>query len=583
MKSPIPPHGGVLVNLQVSPEQENELRARALELPSLFLDQRQQCDLELLMNGGFSPLRGFMGKPDYEGCLHEMRLASGALWPIPITLDVDDDQVKLLEVGEEICLRDKEGLLLAIFRPEEIWKPNKREEALAVFGTDDLNHLGVACFMHWPGTYYVGGTIRGVSAPKHFHFQKLRHSPVQLREVFKEKGWEKVVAFQTANPMHRVHEAITRKAIEDEQAHLLVHPSVGPTKTGDIHYITRIRCYRNMVARYPENKAMLSLLPLAMRIAGPREALWHAIIRKNFGCSHLIVGNYHGSPSGQEDVERMYSSQELVFKHSEELGIRVLSFPAYVYVEEDMDYLPENEVAPGKTIVTVSSTELRQRLRKGLSIPEWLAYPEDVRELQRVYPPRDKMGLVIFFTCLSGSGKSTLAKTLAAVLQEKERPLTLLDGDILRTHLSNELGFSKEHRDIHIRRIGFVASEIAKCGGIAICAPIAPYSEARNYVRNLVSCQAAFLEIHVATPLAVCEERDPKGLYAKARTGIIKGFTGIDAPYEEPEEPEIRLDTTKFTVEGAVCFILDYMKRAGYLASTKGAAKKECALSSMLD
>ena len=536
---------------------------------SLLLTQRQMCDLELIMSGGFDPLKTFMNQADYENVVHNMRLSNGRVWPMPIVLDVREKDLAKVAIGSTVALKDQEGFVLATIKIEEIWMPNKVVEAEKVFKTTDTLHPGVDYLFNRTGEYYVSGPMTFIQAPEHFDFTDLRRTPAQLKQYFKDNGIETVVAFQTRNPMHRAHLELTMRAAKKAGAHLLINPSVGMTKPGDVDYFTRVKCYKKLLNYFPEGSATLNLLPLAMRMGGPREALWHAIIRKNHGCTHFIVGRDHAGPgkdSNGVDFYGPYDSQEMVKKYADEIGIKVVTFMEVVYVKEDKNYQPVDEIAPGKTIGTISGTQLRKLLNEGAEIPEWFSFPEVVTELRKVYPPRHMQGYAIFFTGLSGSGKSTLAKALALKLSElQERPVTLLDGDVIRNHLTSELGFSREHRALNVRRVGYVASEIAKHRGIAICSLIAPYEIDRNYNRELVNNFGNFIEIHISTPLDVCAERDTKGLYALAKAGKLKGMTGVDDPYEDPTSPEISIDTSKCTVSEAVNLILRHLKDAGHL------------------
>lgn len=564
----ISPYGGTLKNLYGMPCAV-DLASEPRELPTLTLTPRQLCDVELLLNGGFSPLEGFLSEVDYNQVVEKMRLADGTLWPMPIVLDAPAHFVDALQ-DSWIELRDAEGVLIAYMEVGSSWRPDKVREAHAVFGTTDATHPAVDYLFNRTHDQYIGGRLYGVNAPLHYDFRASRYTPAQLRDEFVRRGWSRVVAFQTRNPMHRAHIELTFRAAQVAEANLLIHPVVGLTKPGDVDHYTRVRCYEHALRRFPEQTTMLSLLPLAMRMGGPREAVWHAIIRRNHGCSHLIVGRDHAAPgkgSDGKDFYGPYDAQELVGQHSEELGIEMVPFQAMVYVDERAEYKPLNEVQPAETVRSISGTELRRRLREGLEIPDWFTYPEIAQELRRTYPARHEQGLTVFFTGLSGAGKSTIANALLVKLMEAGgRPVTLLDGDIVRTHLSSELGFSREHRDLNVLRIGFVASEITKNGGIAICAPIAPYATTRQQVREMIEEVGGFVEVHVSTPLPVCEARDRKGLYAKARAGLIKGFTGIDDPYEEPVEPDVRLDTSQLQPETAVQKVLLKLEALGFLA-----------------
>ena len=563
------PHGGELKNLYLPAEEAEAEKQAAREFASWDLTERQLCDIELLLNGAFSPLEGFLDKDDYESVVGKMRLGSGVLWPIPITLDVSEEFAESLKSGDRIALRDLEGVIIATLDVGDIWTPDKKAEAKGVYGTTDEAHPAVHYLNNIANPVYVGGKLRGVEAPTHYDFKHLRNTPAELREQFRKLGWRKVVAFQTRNPMHRAHQELTLRAAFDVEANLLIHPVVGMTKPGDVDHFTRVRCYEHLLGRYPEQTTMLSLLPLAMRMGGPREALWHAIIRKNYGCTHLIVGRDHAGP-GQDskgnDFYGPYDAQELLKEHEDELDISMVPFRMMVYAENRAQYIPVDEASDSDKVLNISGTELRRRLAEGLDIPDWFSFPDVVAELRRTHPPRHKQGFTVFFTGLSGSGKSTIANALMAKLMEAGgRAISLLDGDVVRKNLSSELGFSKEHRDLNIRRIGYVASEITKNGGIAICAPIAPYTSTRRTVRDMISPLGGFVEIHVATSLEVCEGRDRKGLYAKARAGIIKEFTGISDPYEEPENPEMVIDTANISPDLAAHRIMLKLESMGFM------------------
>jgi sulfate adenylyltransferase len=566
---PNPPHGGSLTRLIVGPDRRAELQTASRDWPSWELTARQLCDLELLLNGGFSPLQSFQGQSDWESVCGSMRLANGLIWPIPVTLDVPEDVVRKLAGKSTLALRDPEGVLLAALHVNEVWQPDRLSEAEAVYGSTSSEHPGVAYLLQKTHPWYVGGQIEGIQLPTHYDFTALRRSPAELRAQFSRLGWSTVVAFQTRNPMHRAHCELTLRAMNEVQANLLIHPVVGLTKPGDVDYFTRVRCYQHLLAHYPKGTAKLALLPLAMRMAGPREAVWHAIIRKNYGCTHLIVGRDHAGP-GKDSTGKSfydpYAAQQLLQQYEAELGMSMVPFRMMVYLEALGKYVPEDEVTNGKRALNISGSELRHLLNDGKLIPSWFTFPEIAQELQRTYLPRHRQGFTVFFTGLSGAGKSTLANALVIKLQEiGGRPVTLLDGDIVRKHLSSELGFSKEHRDINIRRIGFVSAEITKNGGIAICAPIAPYERIRKEVREMVEPGGGFVLVHVATPLTVCEQRDRKGLYAKARAGILPQFTGISDPYETPTDADLVIDTSETTPEAAVATILRHLTDEGFL------------------
>jgi sulfate adenylyltransferase len=568
------PHGGTLVDLVVGDDQAAELKKASREWESWDLTARQLCDLELLANGGFSPLRGFMGRKDYESVCDSMRLADGTLWPMPITLDVSEELAGKLEPGHKLALRDPEGVMLAVLHVEEVWQPDRGSEAERVFGSRDTAHPAVRYLDEQSHPWYVGGRVEATQLPVHYDFRTVRLTPAEVRREFERLGWTRVVAFQTRNPMHRAHHELTLRAAKEVEANLLVHPVVGMTKPGDLDHYTRVHCYEAILPRYPQHTVKLALLPLAMRMGGPREALWHAIIRKNFGCTHFIVGRDHAGPGNDSKGEPFYGpydAQELMREHEEELGVQMVPFKMMVYAEDHDAYFPIDEVPEDARVLSISGTELRQRLAEGREIPEWFTFPDVAGALQRRHPPRRKQGFTVFFTGLSGAGKSTIANVLLVkFLEMGGRPVTLLDGDIVRKNLSSELGFSKEHRNINIRRIGYAASEITKNGGIAICAPIAPYDAVRREVRDMIEPLGGFILVHVDTPVAVCEERDRKGLYAKARAGIIKEFTGISDPYEAPQDSDVTIDSTALSPEQAAQEILLHLEHEGYVGVNGG-------------
>ncbi len=561
-QSPIP-------ELFVSADTAEKLKHAAGAMPSWDMSPRQVCDLELLMNGGFHPLQGFHSEADYLGVVENMRTADGTLWPIPITLDVSDKFADGISAGSEIALRDAEGVILAIMTVTDKYVPNKAREAEKVFGADDLAHPAVNYLHNTAGNVYLGGPVKGLQSPVHYDFRSRRDTPNELRARFKKVGWSKIVAFQTRNPLHRAHQELTFRAAKEAQANLLIHPVVGMTKPGDVDHFTRVRCYEAVIDKYPASTTTMSLLNLAMRMAGPREAVWHGLIRRNHGVTHFIVGRDHAGPgknSAGKDFYGPYDAQTLFKEHEAEMGITMVDFKHMVYVQEKAQYYPADEVPQGCSVLDISGTELRRRLREGLDIPEWFSFPEVVVQLRKTSPARDKQGFAVFFTGLSGSGKSTIANALMVKLMEMGgRPVTLLDGDVVRKHLSSELGFSKDHRDINIRRIGYVASEITKNGGIAICAPIAPYTATRRAVREMVESYGAFIEVHVATSVEECEKRDRKGLYKLAREGKIKEFTGISDPYELPTNAELVVETVGTDVDNCAHQVILKLESMGLI------------------
>ena len=549
--------------------QKRRLIKKASDYPQWILSDRQLCDLEMILDGSFSPLNGFLNEKNYSSVLKNMRLANGIIWPIPVTLDISVEFRNLISIKGFIALKDKEGFFLAIMKVESIWIPDKLLEADLVYGSSDYTHPGINYLLNKTNPVYVGGTIEKIQSPHHYDYQNIRKTPNELKKEFKKMEWDKIIAFQTRNPLHRAHVEMTLSALKNNDAKLLIHPAVGMTKPGDVNHYTRVRCYKHILNRYPINSAYLSLIPLAMRMAGPREALWHAVIRKNYGCTQIIIGRDHAGPGNDKNGNPFYGpydAQKMIKKYEDEIGISMIPFKFMVFLEESKTYVPIDEVPDGVKYKTISGTELRECLDSGDAIPEWFTYPEVSEELRLSKPSVKKKGFTVFFTGLSGSGKSTLANgLLIKLLENGSRPTTLLDGDIVRTHLSSELGFSKEHRSINVQRIGFVASEITKNGGIAICAPIAPYEKDRKVNKNLISQVGGYIEIYVSTSLEKCEERDVKGLYALAREGKIKEFTGISDPYEAPKNPDLIIDSSGESPEDLVNKIYSKIEKLGYI------------------
>ena len=562
----ISPYGGTLVDLLVEGEEREELLARSSQLPSVQISARALCDLELLATGAFSPLDRFMKKADYERVLTEMRLTNGVLFPIPITLPLDESA--LPSWGEQITLSDTRNNTIAVMEIEEIYHYDPLREARLVLGSTDPRHPLVSEMTTW-GKVYVSGALKVIDLPRYHDFVDLRRTPAQVRAKLAEMGFDKVVAFQTRNPMHRIHEELTKRAAEEVGGSLLIHPVVGLTKPGDVDHYTRVRVYRTLAENYyDQSKTILSLLPLAMRMAGPREALWHAIIRRNHGATHFIIGRDHAGPG--KDSKGIpfygpYEAQLMLGQYADEVGVEPIEFKELVYLADEERYEEQNKVPEGAHIYSISGTQVREDyLAKGKLLPEWFTRPETAEILQQMYPPRHKQGVCLWFTGLSGSGKSTTAEIVTSLLLERGRQVTVLDGDVVRTHLSKGLGFSREDRDTNILRIGFVASEIARHGGMVISAAISPYRATRNEVRKMAG-EEHFVEIFVDTPIDVCEQRDVKGLYARARRGQITGFTGVDDPYEVPVNPEITLNTVDFGPEENARKIVTYLDEHGYL------------------
>ncbi|KAM0718119.1 hypothetical protein Q7P37_006451 [Cladosporium fusiforme] len=568
------PHGGILKDLIArDAPRRAELAAEAEKLPAVVLNERQLCDLELIINGGFSPLEGFMNEKDYNGVCENNRLADGNLFSMPINLDLSEQEVESvgIKAGSRIVLRDsRDDRNIVILTVDDVYRPDKAKEAKLVFG-GDAEHPAIKYLNETAGDVYVGGKVEVIQRLMHYDYVGLRYTPSELRLHFEKLGWSRVVAFQTRNPMHRAHRELTVRAARQRQANVLIHPVVGLTKPGDIDHFTRVRVYQALMSRYPNGMAVLGLLPLAMRMGGPREALWHAIIRKNHGATHFIVGRDHagpGSNSKGQDFYGPYDAQELVEKYRDELGIDVVPFQMMTYLPDSDEYKPVDEVPKDVRTLNISGTELRKRLRTGTDIPEWFSYPEVVKVLRESHPPRNKQGFTIFLTGYTNSGKDAIARALNVTLnQQGGRSVSLLLGETVRSELSSELGFSREDREKNIHRIGFVASELTKSGAAVIAAPIAPFKSGRDSAREVVEKFGSFFLIHVATPLEVCEQTDKRGIYAAARKGEIKGFTGVDDPYETPagKEADLTVDLSKETVRTAVHQIVLLLESSGLL------------------
>ncbi len=558
-----------LAHLLVSKKHQTVLKKLSSSMPDIILNDRQICDFELLATGVFSPLNGFMKQIDYESVLDRMRLETGDLWPIPICLDIPQSLALTLETGQSVTLRDPEGFLLGVMNVEDIWPLNIEKEALAIYNTKDESHPGVDYLYNKSGKYYIGGEVQALNLPIHPDFKQIRNTPVEVRKIFSKLGWKRIVGFQTRQPIHRPQFEMTIQAMQKARANLLLLPIAGVTKQGDFDHFTRMRCYQKVAAHYPPDSYILNLLPLAMRMAGPREAILHMIISKNFGCTHFVIGHDHASPgnsSGNEPFYKYDDAIKLAHNAHKEIGVEIVTFEEMVYLPFEDEYKIASHVPKNTETISFTGTDIQKRIRAGKKVPDWATFPEVIHELQKSYPPPLKQGFTVFCTGLSGAGKSTIANILySKFLEIGTRPVTLLDGDIVRRNLSSELNFSKEHRDINVKRIGFVAAEITKNRGIAICAPIAPYENTRNKIRKSIEAHGGFFEIHVSTPITECEKRDRKGMYAKARAGLLKGFTGVDDPYEDPTSPELVIDTTNLTPEEAAQEVLLHISQKGFI------------------
>jgi len=562
----ITPYGGSLINLVVPDEAREETLAEANQYPTFQITDRNLCDLELLAVGGFSPLDRFMAQADYQRVLTEMRLADGTLFPMPITLTIDKEELPTR--AEYLTLCDSRNYIIALLRIEEVFRWDPAREARLVLGSTDQGHPLVSEMERW-GDLCISGELRIINLPKYYDFVDLRRTPRQVRGLLNEMGNERVVAFQTRNPMHRIHEELTKRAAQQVGGSLLIHPVVGLTKPGDVDHYTRVRVYKALVEKhYDAQNTVLSLLPLAMRMAGPREALWHAIIRRNYGATHFVVGRDHAGPGADSNGKLFYGpyeAQEMMAQYADEIGVSAVQFQEVVYLVDEERYEEKSKAPADAKTARISGTQVRDDyLAQGRPLPEWFTRPETSQILMDANPPREKQGFCVWFTGLSGSGKSTIANVLTSLLLERGRQATVLDGDVVRTHLSKGLGFSKEDRDTNILRIGFVAGEITRHNGTVVCAAISPYRNTRNAACAMVGADR-FIEVFVDTPIEVCEARDVKGLYARARRGEITGFTGVDDPYEAPMAPEIALTTVDHTPEENAQQIVEYLWKHGFL------------------
>lgn len=548
-----------LVNLLVDDERATVLKNIALSLPDITLNDRQLGDLGLLSLGAFSPLSGFMSRVDYESVIDRMCLQNGTFWPIPICLDIPEILARALDIGQSVTLRDPEGFLLAILHIEDIWAIDKEKEAQLIYNTRDQKHPGVYYLYRSIGDYYVGGKLEVLNLPVHYDSKKLRNTPHEIHDLFKKLSWSRIIGYPTQHPIHRPQYEITLQAMQKAKANLLILPLEGVSKPGDFDHFTRIRCYQALSSYYPPDSYVLNLLPLSQRMTGYRDILLNGIIAKNYGCTHFLVEK-------NQELKHQANHWEILESSFNDIGINLLLFEEVVYLPFEDEYRAIENVPKKTQTISLSASEIQERILSGKNIPQWATFSEVLEEMQKAHPPPSRKGFTIFLTGLSGSGKSTVAKVLYSRFQEiGSRPVTLLDGDIVRQNLSSQLSFSKEDRDINVRRIGFVAGEITKNRGIAICAPIAPYNGTRREIRERIETYGGFIEVHVSTPLEECEKRDRKGMYAKARAGLIKDFTGIDDPYEIPERPEVRIDTTDISPDEAAQEILLVLTQKGFI------------------
>ena len=564
MDALIAPYGGTLTELIAAPERAAELKQEALGLESVDLTWKQICELELLLNGALSPLTGYMNKAEMESVLSGLKLPDGLFWPRAVMLVLPAKVAEKLSAGQSVALRDGEGFMPAILRISEVWQadPDNELRLAEAAGAPLARPLAEA------GQYYIAGRLDGVALPPRHDFLALRLTPAEMREQFARLGWRRVMAYQASQPLHRPQHEFLQRAAMREEANLLIHAVAGADPVMESGHFALVRACQALLPRLPAATSMLALNPMTPWAAGPRKTLLKAIMARNYGCSHLVIGGetpLEGRRRRGSDIPSLDRGSAFAMA-SDSLGVTLVPFPRLVYVEDRDEWLNEAELPAGARAQSMSGPELNRRLMRGLKVPEWFSYPEVIAELRAAYPPRDHQGFTVFFTGLSGSGKSTVARALTVRLMEMGgRRVSLLDGDIVRKHLSSELGFSKAHRDINIRRIGFVASEITKHGGTAICAPIAPYRQTRRDVRAMIEHWGGFIEVHIATSVEVCEQRDRKGLYAKARAGLIPEFTGVSDPYETPENPELAIDTAKYSVDEAVQMIILKLEHEGYM------------------
>lgn len=534
--------------LYLEPAKADKIREQSRDYPSWDLTLRQACDVELVLNGAFAPVTGFMTAEECAQVCDGKRWR-GQFWPVPVVLDVTPAFADAVEDNETIALRDQEGVLVAVMT---VTGKFPAETVQAHCGRIELQDICLA------------GDLQGIEPPVHHDFKRLRLSPAELQNQFDRLGWNSVMGFATRRPLHQKEVNETYNAARNIEANLLINPAVGEVRPEDSQHYARVHCYEHVLERFPGQTTDLALTPLYRRHLGINDALLHALVLKNYGCSHYLLDEEY-CPTAETGLD--YGQlQEQLSAYNDKLGIELIHKEPMVHSRSRGGYVPRASLREGEAVDEISPGEFKDRLRAALEVPAWYTWPEIVEELKKVYQPRSEQGLTVFFTGLSGSGKSSIANALLVKMMEMGgRPITLLDGDIVRQHLSSELGFSKEHRDLNIRRIGYVASEITKHGGMAICAPIAPYAATRRVVRDMIEQVGGFVEVHVATPLEVCEARDRKGLYAKARAGIIQEFTGISDPYEEPEHAELRIDTQNVTAEEAAQRVILTLEKLGYI------------------
>lgn len=525
------------------------LEREAASLDSVALSPIQLAELALILNGAFQPLQGYMAEADYDSVLRALRLANGRCFPLPVALDLDMTTARTMETGKRIALRDGEGVAFAVLTVENVWRKDTARESQILGVDDDTDRRG---------SYYVGGKVEGIRLPAHPFFAQLRPTPAALQQRIQERGFNRVLGVESAGAIHRhEHEIVTAAAAELDAA-ILLNPAIGTPDPDNQAQVVMIKCLLAVLPYFPPRTTLLALLDYPARKAGLREFLMQAILRKRCGATHFIM---------RDITQRMIDSDARLQSCLGEIEMEAVAWPerSLSSTGRGIAGAPRAE----RTDKQFDPVQLVENLRRGEDLPEGYTFPQVATVLEAHYRPLKRSGFTLFFTGLSGSGKSTIAKIVQARVAERDpRPVTLLDGDIVRRKFSKGLGFSKQDRDTNVRRIGAAAADITKGGGIAICCPIAPYAETRKAVRGMIEPHGAMIEIHVATPIDVCERRDPKGLYKKAREGRIQNFTGVDDPYEQPVSPDVRIDASEGSPDCAANLVIAYMEENNLISKT---------------
>jgi sulfate adenylyltransferase len=533
----------------------NELAVKCtnFEIPNdITLDERNLNDLEMFFLGAFDPLQGYNTFENFNSIVTHGCLEDGTIWPIPFVLPVPECLLtknnNSVSTHSNVFLnvRDVLGTIVARVSVVDCYKVNIDVYGQLLLETSDTNHPFMD-YLHnnHRDSVYVGGNITPICPIKHFDFIQYRQNTKQVKDMIRHDHWDAVIGFQTRNPMHKSHFELTRQAVSEVQKELetsntssarvllLITPSCGVTQPGDIDSATRIRCYQKILPYYKDLyniDVKLVVLPLTMRMAGPKEALWHALIRQNFGCTHFIIGRDHAGPSclqkNGKSFYEPYAAHALLKSFATKLKIIPILSMNMVYVPDKKQYVQENLLPPNASYEQLSGTKFRTALQNREPIPEWFSFPTVLEELKKVYHPRYQQGFCIYFTGLPCSGKSTLAKAVSARLEEREsenRHVSILDADIVRLHLSRGLGYSKQDRSVNVQRIGYVASLITYHYGIVLVANIAPYAADRLSNRRLITnAGGGYIEVYVSTPLSICQTRDVKQHYKNARLGVLK-------------------------------------------------------------